>query len=265
VLACAVLALASAAICPAARAEVKTRTTADGTLEIYNDGPTRTLAPRTLRLRPVPRAEYGAWIRQHADFHGVDPRLVQAIVQVESDYNARARSRVGAVGLMQLMPDTARSVRVGNRYDPEQNIRGGCAYLRQMIDLFSGRLELAIAAYNAGPNAVQRYNGIPPFAETREYVDRVLTLYRGGSTIQIGFGGGLAVPQLNGLAQDQVPSPLQQALSKGLLASPRPTMVAPDPVSPVELEPSQPIVPGVVPASLPVTAAPAAPLPTTGG
>jgi hypothetical protein len=97
-------------------------------------------------------------------------------------------------------------------------------------------------------------------------VDRVLTLYRGGSTIQIGLGGGSAVPQLNGLAQDQIPSPLQQALAKGLLASPKPTLVVREPVPPVDLEPSEPIVPAaVVPASLPATAAPAVALPTTGG
>ncbi len=175
---------------------------ADGTLEIYNDGAASSLStPRTLRLRPVPVAEWSDWIREHADRHGLDARLVQAIVQVESGYNHRARSRAGAVGLMQLMPGTARMVQVGDRYDAEQNIRGGVAYLRQMIDRFPGRLELAIAAYNAGPNAVQRHGGIPPYAETRDYVDRVLTLYRGtGSSLMLAFSSGGTPPALNGLA-----------------------------------------------------------------
>ncbi|HXT19219.1 MAG TPA: transglycosylase SLT domain-containing protein, partial [Thermoanaerobaculia bacterium] len=126
VLACALGALAPAIVCAPARGEVKTRVAADGTIEIYNDGPSSSIAaPRTLRLRPVPVPQWGDWIHQHADLHGVDPRLVQAIVQVESGYNARARSRTGAVGLMQLMPGTARGLQVGNRYDAEQNIRGG--------------------------------------------------------------------------------------------------------------------------------------------
>src|SRR5687767_12791227 len=215
---CALAVLLPALACPPVGAEVKTRVRPDGTLEIYNDGAASSLStPRTLRLRPVPVAEWSDWIREHADRHGVDARLVQAIVQVESGYNHRARSRAGAVGLMQLMPGTARMVQVGDRYDAEQNIRGGVAYLRQMIDLFPGRLELAIAAYNAGPNAVQRHRGIPPYAETRDYVDRVLTLYRGtgSSSLMLAFSSGGTAPQLNGLAQPLVPSPLQQALANG--------------------------------------------------
>ncbi len=297
-LACALAAFVPALVCPA-RAEVKTRVGADGTIEIYNDAPsTVAAAPRTLRLRPVPRTDWSEWIREHADLHGVDPRLVQAIVQVESGYNARARSRAGAVGLMQLMPGTARTLQVGNRYDAEQNIRGGVAYLRQMIDRFAGRLELAIAAYNAGPGAVQRYGGIPPYAETRDYVDRVLTLYRGGSSFMMAIGSGGAPVQLNGLAQDVTPSPLRQALANGSLrASSRPASattpatielasaapMAPAPAAPIAAPAAAPaaaVVPAamvipatarpaspgvVVPASLPVDARSASLQPATGG
>jgi Transglycosylase SLT domain len=233
VLAGVLVALAPMLVCAPAGAEVKTRVRADGTVEIYNDGPSPALRERPLRLKPIPRTDYGDWIREHAGRHGVDPRLVQAIVQVESDYNARARSRKGAVGLMQLMPGTARQVQVDNRYNAEQNIRGGVAYLRKMIDLFAGRLDLAIAAYNAGPGAVQRHNGVPPYAETRDYVDRVLTLYR-GSSMMISFGGGGGAPQLNGLAQAVVPSPLQLALAGGLLRAPAQPVPAAVPAAPAE-------------------------------
>jgi hypothetical protein len=257
VLACALAALLPA-VCPPARAEVKTRVGADGTIEIYNDAPsTVAAAPRALRLKPVPRTDWSEWIREHADLHGVDPRLVQAIVQVESGYNARARSRAGAVGLMQLMPGTARTLQVGNRYDAEQNIRGGVAYLRQMIDRFSGRLELAIAAYNAGPGAVERYGGIPPYAETRDYVDRVLTLYRGGSSFMMAIGSGGAPVQLNGLAQDATPSPLRQALANGALRANARPAAAPAPAT-IELAAAAPTVPVPMPAA-PIAAPAAAP------
>jgi hypothetical protein len=285
------VALLPALVCPPLSAEVKTRVRPDGTLEIYNDGAGAPLANRTLRLKPVPRAEWSDWIREHAGRHGLDPRLVQAIVQVESGYNDRARSRAGAVGLMQLMPGTARIVKVGDRYDAEQNIRGGVAYLRQMVDLFPGRLELAIAAYNAGPNAVQRHRGIPPYAETRDYVDRVLTLYRGSSSTLAFSSGGTAL-QLNGLAQSLTPSPLQQALANGTLraaarpvapvrdiqmaAAPVSAPAAPAVSAPVATahsaaamvpvaRPASASAPAVVPASLPVAAAAAVLRSASGG
>jgi hypothetical protein len=296
VLVCALAALAPALVCAPAAGEVKTRVRPDGTLEIYNDGPSGPLATRTMRLRPIPVAAWSDFIHEHADRHGVDPRLVQAIVQVESGYNHRARSRAGAVGLMQLMPDTARTLQVGNRYDAEENIKGGVAYLRQMIDLFPGRLELAIAAYNAGPNAVQRHGGIPPYAETRDYVDRVLTLYRGsGSSLNLAFSSGGTALQLNGLAQSLVPSPLQQALASGsirpttraistavqMAAAPAQPAAAPTamtavavyapaaPVARTVVPAAAPAMPAaanvVVPASLPLEPAPALVQPATGG
>ena len=295
VLVCA-LALAPAFVSTPARGEVKTRVRPDGTIEIYNEGPSGPLATRTMRLRPIPVAAWSDFIHEHADRHGVDPRLVQAIVQVESGYNQRARSRTGAVGLMQLMPATARTLQVGDRYDAEENIKGGVAYLRQMIDLFPGRLELAIAAYNAGPNAVQRHGGIPPYAETRDYVDRVLTLYRGsGSSLNLAFSSGGTALQLNGLAQSLVPSPLQQALASGsirptarpistpvqMAAAPAPpasaltattavAVYAPAaPAAPVVVPAAAPAMPAaanvVVPASRPLEPAPALVQPATGG
>lgn len=111
--------------------------------------------------------------------HGVDAALVHAVISAESGYNPGAISRAGARGLMQLMPDTARRYGVHNIMDPIENISAGVRYLRDLIAMFNGNLELAIAAYNAGENAVIRYgNKVPPYAETAQYVPRVLGFYR---------------------------------------------------------------------------------------
>lgn len=131
------------------------------------------------KLMPMPDSELEPVIARHADSQQLDPKLVRALIQVESGYNPSAVSRKGAVGLMQLMPTTASLLAVSDPYDPDENVRGGTAYLRRMIDRFQGRLELAVAAYNAGPGAVERHGGIPPYRETRDYVRRVLALYRG--------------------------------------------------------------------------------------
>jgi soluble lytic murein transglycosylase-like protein len=109
----------------------------------------------------------------------VDPALIRAIIRVESNFQPLARSRRGAQGLMQLMPATAGRFAVGNAFDPAENIRGGVRYLRTLLDLFPGQLALALAAYNAGENAVIRFKGIPPYPETREYVRRVLGHFGG--------------------------------------------------------------------------------------
>ncbi|MCB1035234.1 MAG: lytic transglycosylase domain-containing protein, partial [Acidobacteria bacterium] len=114
--------------------------------------------------------------------HRLNRRLVQAVVQVESGYNPNALSNKGAMGLMQLMPETARSLSVSDPYDPEENLRGGTLYLRQMLDRF-GDLQMALAAYNAGPTAVERYQAVPPYPETRTYVRRVLTLLGDGEMV----------------------------------------------------------------------------------
>ncbi len=124
---------------------------------------------------PVP-AEYAALIGRSATRHGVDANLVRAIIQVESAYRAQARSRKGAMGLMQLMPDTARRFAVKNPYDPGANIEGGIKYLKFLLDRFDVDVSLALAAYNAGETAVERFGGIPPYAETRNYVQAVLKL-----------------------------------------------------------------------------------------
>lgn len=108
----------------------------------------------------------------------VSPELVKAMVLVESGFNPRARSPKGAMGLMQLMPFTAREVGVTDAYDPRQSIRGGVTYLRKMLDRFGGDTRLAVAAYNAGPGRVEKAGGIPAIAETRFYVDRVFRYSR---------------------------------------------------------------------------------------
>jgi len=108
---------------------------------------------------------------------GIDPFLARAVIQTESAFYAKARSRAGALGLMQLMPQTAQRFGVVDPFDPRQNITGGVKYLRWLTDTFSGDLSKVVAAYNAGEGAVMKYRGIPPFAETRAYVPRVLELY----------------------------------------------------------------------------------------
>jgi len=123
--------------------------------------------------RSPKEAPYAALISQIAARYGVDEDLVHAVVQAESDYNPRCLSKAGAMGLMQLMPATARALGLDDPWDPAQNLDGGVRYLRQMIERFKD-IDLALAAYNAGPNAVARYQGIPPYPETQAYVRRVL-------------------------------------------------------------------------------------------
>ena len=117
---------------------------------------------------------YGEIIDRVAAAHQVDARLVRAMIKVESGYQERARSRKGAMGLMQLMPDTARRFNVTDPYNPQANIEGGISYLKTLLDRFPERL--AIAAYNAGEAAVERFRGVPPYAVTRDYVTRVLQI-----------------------------------------------------------------------------------------
>ncbi|WP_043739579.1 lytic transglycosylase domain-containing protein [Thioalkalivibrio nitratireducens] len=129
-------------------------------------------------VMPVGSGPYDAIIVQEALARDLDPVLVKSVIWVESCFDPQAVSRVGAHGLMQLMPATAVELGVTDRFDPEQNIRGGVAYLYRMLNRFDQQLDLALAAYNAGPGAVERYNGIPPFRETRNYVERVNAHYR---------------------------------------------------------------------------------------
>ena len=128
------------------------------------------------RSAPI-RWEYDGLIGLTARTHQVPPALVKAVIAAESSFDPDAVSRKGAQGLMQLMPTTARSLGVADPLRPDENVDGGVRYLRDMMDRF-GNLSLALAAYNAGPKAVDRYRGVPPYPETRDYVKRVLTYYR---------------------------------------------------------------------------------------
>ncbi len=121
-------------------------------------------------------ARLSAIVNQAADQYAVDKALVQAVIHAESAFNTRAVSAKGAIGLMQLMPETALHYGVRDLFDPKQNIVGGVRYLRDLLDAFGNDQRLALAAYNAGENSVLRYGGVPPFPETVNYIDRVLKL-----------------------------------------------------------------------------------------
>jgi soluble lytic murein transglycosylase-like protein len=133
-----------------------------------------------MRAGRVSWSQVMAIVDQLARQYGIDPKLVEAVIIAESGGDATATSSVGAEGLMQLMPGTAAGLGVTDPYDPVQNVKGGITYLLQMLQLFHGDLKLAIAAYNAGPGAVEKYGGIPPYAETQNYVNEVLGLYQQG-------------------------------------------------------------------------------------
>ena len=143
----------------------------DGAAPTYAIGST---GFRTTRAVDAGRnTAYDSIIAEHASLHGVRPDLVHAVIQAESAFNPMARSLKGAMGLMQLMPSTAVRFGVTNAYDPVQNIRAGVAYLRQLLDRYSHNEELALAAYNAGPGAVEKYGAVPPYRETRDYVSKI--------------------------------------------------------------------------------------------
>ena len=116
---------------------------------------------------------YAELIRRYAGQYNLDEALVKAVIKVESDYRPHIVSSKGAQGLMQLIPETARDMNVVDPFDPSENIHGGTKYLRLMLDQFNGDLELALAAYNAGPGTVKRHGGIPPYTETLNYIQRV--------------------------------------------------------------------------------------------
>ncbi|HEY0512046.1 MAG TPA: lytic transglycosylase domain-containing protein [Thermoanaerobaculia bacterium] len=174
-----VLAL-SPALAPAATSgDVRVVVGSSGRKVILNENLTQRARRLSTRLADLPDQRLEPMIARHSDAQNLDPKLVRALIQAESGYNVKALSNKGAIGLMQLMPDTASELNIHDPFDPDQNIKGGTMYLRRMLDHFAGKVELAIAAYNAGPGAVEKHGGIPPFAETRDYVQRVLALWRG--------------------------------------------------------------------------------------
>jgi soluble lytic murein transglycosylase-like protein len=155
---------------------------ANGTISLTN-------VPNDPRYRRViaelPRArtvisdgELEPVIARHSRAHRLHPALIRAVIKTESDFDPQAVSRAGAIGLMQLMPQTAVRLDVRDSYNPDENIGGGTKYLRQLLDRFNGNLPLALAAYNAGEHTVERYQGLPPIPETRQYVQKVLRYYR---------------------------------------------------------------------------------------
>jgi len=124
-------------------------------------------------------SEYHNIIHEKASLYDLDPSLIKAVIKTESNWNSRAVSRKGAMGLMQLMPATAMEMNVQNPYDPEENIEGGTKYLRNLLERFNGDITLALAAYNAGPKTVEKFGYVPPITETKHYVSKVLSLYNG--------------------------------------------------------------------------------------
>lgn len=136
-------------------------------------------------IKERPPAGYRAYIPSRYDHliaaaskkHGISFSLLKALIKTESDFNRWAVSRDGAKGLMQIMPENIKTLRIKDPFDPRENIMAGSRYLKQMLERFDGKVHLALAAYNAGPNAVERYRRIPPFKETEEFVDKVLRFY----------------------------------------------------------------------------------------
>ena len=134
------------------------------------------------------RRGYDDLIKEVARGEGLEPELLRAVVEAESNYDAGAISRKGAIGLMQLMPETARGMGVSDPFHPAENLEAGARYLRRLLDKYQGQLPLALAAYNAGEKAVDRYKGIPPFPETQGYVNKVLKAYGRGKKAQRALG-----------------------------------------------------------------------------
>lgn len=121
--------------------------------------------------------QYESIITEASERHGIEASLLKAIIKVESDYNPRAVSKKGARGLMQIMPETMKALKIANAFDPWENIMGGARYFKQLFRRYNGKLPLALAAYNAGPTLVDRFGSIPPIRETEEYVEKVIKYF----------------------------------------------------------------------------------------
>jgi hypothetical protein len=163
---------------PTSGAVMRAARSAASEVNTYLDG--RAQTHQTLNRSFTPQ-DIDAAIEQAAARHNVDPSLVRSVVKVESNFNPNAVSRKGAMGLMQLMPATARSLNVANPFDPEQNVDAGVRHLKRLLDSYGGNVPLSLAAYNAGSGAVARSAGVPHFRETQNYVRRITNLYNGGS------------------------------------------------------------------------------------
>ncbi len=167
---------------PIVQAEIYQYIDAKGTISLTNvpsDARYRRVDIQPNRLHPmITEGELEPMIRRFSRQHQLHPALIRAVIKAESDFDPMAVSRAGAIGLMQLMPQTAVQLDVQDLYNPEDNIGGGTKYLRQLLDRFRGNLPLALAAYNAGERVVDRYRALPPIDETRRYVRKVLRYYR---------------------------------------------------------------------------------------
>lgn len=198
---------------PVADAQVQLYVKKDGSKVIYNVPTGREKRQKFSDFQWLARqhdrpSRYDEIIEKYAKKFRVDATLIRAVIQVESDFDPMCVSRKGARGLMQLMPETARHYSLTNVHDPEQNIRAGILHLREMLEMFSD-LPRALAAYNAGPNAVLKYGGIPPYQETTAYVKRALTVYYGHPYGQpVIFAAGKGKPVLRGGFATKVTQPV---------------------------------------------------------
>jgi soluble lytic murein transglycosylase-like protein len=214
-----------------ADAQIYTRKNAKGVVEATNvpvdrgyrltyPGKGTIIHSTAYRLRRSYNGEWDQHIAAATTAYGVSLELVRAIIQVESDFDHLARSSKGAQGLMQLMPATAERFGVGDPFDPRQNIFGGVQYLRFLLDLFGGDVALAAAAYNAGENAVIRYDGIPPYRETRGYVEKVQALLGGAASAVASMTSYVPGPALVSGKQNAT-APPPPALARAAKRSPR--------------------------------------------